>query len=1020
MHVRTLGRAELSASGTRLGPEAPVSFSLLLHLVLERDRWVARTQLQEMLFPQQDRVHARHSLRQSVYTLRKDGFPIEGSGPAVHIPAKAIVDDYSTLLTPQLEGERELSDLMGGWLAGFEPTISPTYSHWFEGKRSEIALRMRTALLAELAVHKRNARWAQCERTCRAILSLDPLNEEATLGLAEALALTGAKVQAIRILERYQEEMPTTELRIPARVLKRRISEAPRVDGSARETRLFGREAEFRLITDRIESVRHSRGASLGLLGESGMGKTRLIAEATAWASVSGICVASHVAQPHDQLRPLGVIAALVPQLRALRGSLGCAPEALGMLSRLQSLPGGSDPALGDPRDSDAPMGWALEELVAAVTSESPLLICIDDAHWADEASVSLLGRLVARQLPGLAIVFGARDLPPLLQAGSGAALRSLTLSPLSSAAAHDLLVSLVRDSDIPTALQDERVHSVALGNPYYIHALARHLRANPRDPRFPTELEELIERHLLELSDVDSVVLAAVCVLGRHATFAHLEELLSLPRHVLLQSLGRVESHGFVVTSEGVVRATHPLIAEAAVSHLPESARQYLHYTSACTLQRRAEHSQDPSLIWDTVALARKGGAKAEAVKTARQCAHHALSFGHASAACDILNAVTSPDLWGEERQATQRELLTCAAAAGRWAIVAETAAQLRLGVTGCPAEEQAQLAWLVTEADWHRSHAHSELSPRLFGHLHEEMLSDTSRLQIADLLAICASNTGNRRDADAAAAFAEEVLRKDAHSTQALQILSVVEATFGDLRRARSYSESILSEVKYPPSQLSLRLRMNAASCLRFSGSAPEAIFAMQDAIADAEKFGFLSNAYAIANEIAFSFLIQGEAAAAKPWLSKAEALLPLCGDNVDPYILLEGKSAYCILTRQDAMAREFADGLSRSALRRPRRIREFVRALNWQARVRIGEPGPSGEELDQLTSDYLELRHHLESDFYSLAIIELLKQAKRTEKAKLLVEEYLSFVRRELSPVLPPLVSLARELAEGEKTI
>jgi DNA-binding SARP family transcriptional activator len=305
MHVRTLGRAEVSANGTRLGPEAKVAFPLLLHLVLERDRWVSRVQLQEMLFPEQDHLHARHSLRQSVYVLRKEGFPIEGSGPAVQVPARVVVDDYSTLLTPQLEGERELTDLMGGWLAGFAPTISRPYSHWFEAKRSEIALRMRTSLLAELAVHKRNARWAQCERTCRAILTLDPLNEEATLGLAEALALTGAKVQAIKVLERYQEEMPNADLQLPAKILRRRISERlPIVDQLHHDLPIIGRAGEMTHATDILGRALAGEQAAVLLTGAAGIGKTRLLGAIQQWAVLSEARIISHECRPLDTRNP--------------------------------------------------------------------------------------------------------------------------------------------------------------------------------------------------------------------------------------------------------------------------------------------------------------------------------------------------------------------------------------------------------------------------------------------------------------------------------------------------------------------------------------------------------------------------------------------------------------------------------------------------------------------------------------------------------------------------------------------
>lgn len=1009
MHVRTLGRAELSANGTRLGPEAKVAFPLLLHLVLERDHWVARTQLQEMLFPEQDRLHARHSLRQSVYTLRKEGFPIEGSGPALHIPAKGIVDDYSTLLTPQLEGERELAELMGGWLAGFEPTISKAYSHWFEGKRGEVALGMRSTLLAELAVHKRNARWAQCERTCRAILSLDPLNEEATLGLAEALALTGAKVQAIKVLERYQEEMPNSDLKLPAAVLRRRISETPTAPATALNApALVGRTTEMNRISALLASHTERRSTGLLLLGAPGIGKTRLMREAEAFAALRGFKVATYSCHPNDKMRPLGVISGLIRQIRQLPGALGCAPDALAILGRLDGSANNRPHSRYDiaPQDMSALFGWALEELVASVGAEVRILIAIDDLHLADDSSSALLPHLASSGSAALLAASrpneGTREL--------AATFDTLALPTLSSAAVEELLSSLLPFSDLPPGTT-EWAQSVSTGNPLFVVSLARHLREHPGSRSLPGDLTLLLEERLSDLTATESLVLAAISALGRHATFSQVEEVLGLARHELLNALDRLESRCYTSATAGVVSPSHPLIGERALGRLSSGARQFLYTTCASALRGRALSGSDPSLLWDVITLAKHGGPTSVLLDVYRACAQHAITIGRSDEACDILRdcLTNSPD---DEQLSLLNELLSAAISAGRWTVVQDCIDRLRVQSGTLSDSDQALLAWRETEATWHRAHQHEEILPKLRTHLNDPQLSVSVRLTIADLLAISASNIGADVDAAAAASFAKSQLDADPSLLAPIGTLLIYEASFGDLELAEQYARSVLSRLQGSiPSVASLRLRFNAGLSLRFAGWVQDSCAVLEAGLHDARRYGFHGNAYTFAHELAFTYVIREQASESEFWIREARKSLQLAGESADPLGLTEAEAYHALLRRDRTTMSALAAQIA--VLSRPRssRLRTFGEALYWLALVATGAKGPDDAQIGAMVDEFLRVRNRLEVDPFFLLVAALLHVMGKSDEAKSLASTYLKEFRRERSHPIPTILRISK---------
>src|SRR5207253_1122605 len=107
----------------------------------------------------------------------------------------------------------------GGYLPGYTPTFSRIFLEWIEAHRAAATARMLRVLVGRLAEARASGDLARAESTARACLGLDPLNEEATLVLAEQLALSGSKREAVGMLDRLMTDLgPPGAITLPATV----------------------------------------------------------------------------------------------------------------------------------------------------------------------------------------------------------------------------------------------------------------------------------------------------------------------------------------------------------------------------------------------------------------------------------------------------------------------------------------------------------------------------------------------------------------------------------------------------------------------------------------------------------------------------------------------------------------------------------------------------------------------------------------------------------------------------------
>jgi adenylate cyclase len=307
--------------------------------------------------------------------------------------------------------------------------------------------------------------------------------------------------------------------------------------------RLVGREPLLSVLRDTLVEVR-AGGARLAVLrGDPGIGKSRLLARLLQDAAALGFAIHAGVceSQRHGQ--------AYAPWATVWQGLLGVSrsPDSEQLASAVaRRVAHANDapllrPVFGLPAEMSGDTLPAqvrqirrtalLQALLRACAATQPLLIALEDLHWADEASRDLLQALLAA-VDGLPVAFVVTERPDLMQAptSSSPASRLWTLGALD----HDAVTEMVSER-LPPACRDprtiaawaSRVDTVAEGNPFFVEELLRYLQeasgadgapaAKPPPPAdLPASLDAVILARLDRLSPERRVLLRHASVLGR------------------------------------------------------------------------------------------------------------------------------------------------------------------------------------------------------------------------------------------------------------------------------------------------------------------------------------------------------------------------------------------------------------------------------------------------------------------------------------------------------------------------
>lgn len=396
-------------------------------------------------------------------------------------------------------------------------------------------------------------------------------------------------------------------------------------------TPMVGREAEMRVALGLADRLAAGRGAVLFIVGDPGIGKSRLAAELRQRAAVTGDytwmegrCVSYGESLPYwpyrDLLRNWLEVSPTEPDLR-LRVRLrrkteeafpGRGTETYPYLATVLGL--NLEPeaaALLKPLSPESLQFRTFEvftELLERIAANGPVIVSLDDLHWADPTSLALTERLLPLA-EGAPIMLAISQRPEtdhaswLLKEKAAREyrhlFRELTLQPLERPSENELLTSLAGNRRLPPAVIDGLLR-YAEGNPFYLEQLLHSLIDSgtlvPENSHWelkagetleiPQTLEGVIIARIDRLEPEWREALTSASVLGRTFGLELIEAVsgLGVPalrqavHHLLRLDLFREESGG----AKPVYRFKHALIQEAAYQTLVGPKRATLHRRAA------------------------------------------------------------------------------------------------------------------------------------------------------------------------------------------------------------------------------------------------------------------------------------------------------------------------------------------------------------------------------------------------------------------------------------------------------
>jgi DNA-binding SARP family transcriptional activator/predicted ATPase/pimeloyl-ACP methyl ester carboxylesterase len=335
--------------------------------------------------------------------------------------------------------------------------------------------------------------------------------------------------------------------------------------------RLVGRADEFERLERALRRAESGTGSTVLLAGEAGIGKTRLVRELAAHARSAGFDVLVG--------RCLDLVGMELPYQPFV--------EALRPLGR--ELPFVEGRAAG----SQLRVFEETLALVGGVAAAAPLVLVLEDLHWADTSTLGLVTYL-AHNLDErrvlLLVTYRADELTSAERVRhladsvgrSGAALL-LELGPLAPDELTELLAA--RAAAPPPPAIAEAILDRAEGNPFFAEELLA--AAGDESSELPCGVRDLLLRRVARLDRRTKGVLRLAAATGRDVDYPLLQAAAGLPERDVRESLRRAVERGVLVPDRGRLRFRHALLAEAIYATLLPGEREEMHARLADELAR-------------------------------------------------------------------------------------------------------------------------------------------------------------------------------------------------------------------------------------------------------------------------------------------------------------------------------------------------------------------------------------------------------------------------------------------------
>ncbi len=614
-----LGEPCLEVNGQVLPlPQRESLLRLFARLALAIGQPLSRKTLAFSLWPEESESEALANLRRHLYLLQR-ALPGEAQSLLLISSQTVCWADSPACWLDVRVFERESEDLdeleeMVSLYRGDLATGVDT-DEWILARREELRSRHR-ALLKKLSLAYLEQN--QLERAlnyCRKLTEQDRWDEEAARLQMTLETLAGNRAAALNTYQRLADElkreihaqpMPET-MALYSDILNNRLPRLALPKKPSSEALFISRAPELAQLQTLLAEARKRQGRMVFISGEAGVGKTSLLQEALRRFMEScgedlprvfwGYCPPPTSASPATPYAPWKQIFAAAAPLLARNAEIP--PEWLNRLLPLVPNLSLLRPGLLAPAQPDAAeLRAALRQGITFLALEQPLILVLEDVHWADDASLELLADLAdtCQTLPLLLLLtHRAAEAPAALltlkrDLRRRRCAQEIPLRAFDENETRLFLEKMLGRETVTAALLNE-IQRYAAGLPLLLREAAESLRqAQSMARRSPASLRETIRLRLTKLGDQAQRMLEAAAVLGFSFSHLELETLLGWPAPAFAAVLDDLQAQRLILdaVSAGLDDYTfpHQLIHQIILESIPAERASLLHEQAARALE--------------------------------------------------------------------------------------------------------------------------------------------------------------------------------------------------------------------------------------------------------------------------------------------------------------------------------------------------------------------------------------------------------------------------------------------------
>ena len=605
--------------------------SFFAYLLLHRTAPTLRQHLAFQYWPDATESQALNNLRSLIHKLRHSLPDAESYLAADTLTVWLRPDAQISLDVEDFEaatGEGAAREDLERGARLYAGDLLPTcYDDWVLPRRNALNERACAALTRLVDIHERSLAYSAAINYANQLLRLDPLQETAYRTLMRLHALNGDRAAALRAyhvcVTTLRQELDVPPSKATHAQYERLLAEPagePAADQAADQAAastagrppLIGRQTEWHALLDAWRTAASGKPVCVAVVGEAGIGKSRLVEELTSAVSRQGYATAVAHCYAAEGMAEGTVesTAAYTPVIEWLQSPAlaprwrEAAPAVLAEASRLLPELLREHPDLPQPTPLTA--GWQRHHLFDALSKlllrhEHPLLLVLEEAQWCDSSTLEWLHFLLRRdEQAALLVVMTARSedlygdqrlyklLQPLRQGGR---IQEIRLEPLSepetTRLAQEACGGMLAPADAARVVQESEgyaLFTVELARLLQVQAGGASSGApsaaeGQAGTALPPRMNAILQSRLAQLSPPAREVAALAAVIGRQFTFGVLAAAFGQGEDVLVNNLDELWQRKIVrERGEDAYDFTHGKLREVAYAGLSAARRRSLH----------------------------------------------------------------------------------------------------------------------------------------------------------------------------------------------------------------------------------------------------------------------------------------------------------------------------------------------------------------------------------------------------------------------------------------------------------